>query len=521
MHRLCFVMVTVVVMLILYCRRNGRTVSDILTGVRGVFALKLQDDETHQRKSRLYEEVAARIALMIEEGTFRTGERIPSVRGLMRQLGVSLSTVLAAYGVLEDQGVIEARPQSGYYVRSRVPTSPLSAPSDLPSVAVVPVPLSIGSICTMLMGDPRNRDFVPLGAAIPNPDLLPVDKLTRALRSAVGRHKRQSVFYDFLPGLKSLRVQIARRAMTAGCLLSPDDIVTTQGATEAVNLCLRAVCRPGDTVAVESPTFYGFLQIIESLGLHALEIPTHPEHGLSLDALAYAMEHNRIAACLVVSNFSNPLGCSIPEEGKKALVELLANQEIPLIEDDIYGDLCFDEDRPVAAKAFDKSGLVLLCSSFSKTIAPGYRVGWVAAGRFQRQVERFKVLTSVGTSTPAQLAVAEFLSNGGYDHHLRRMRKSYRTQTSAMARAVVRHFPAGTRVSRPSGGFVLWVELPQHLDSIKLYEDALNSGITIAPGPIFSAKRKFGNFVRLNAGFWSERVEGALVTLGKLAAAQG
>jgi DNA-binding transcriptional MocR family regulator len=369
----------------------------------------------------------------------------------------------------------------------------------------------------MLMGDPRNKDFVPLGAAIPNPDLLPVDKLTRSLKSAVGRHKLQSALYDLLPGHKGLRMQIARRAMTAGCLLSPDEIVTTQGATEAVNLCLRAVCRPGDTVAVESPTFYGFLQIIESLGLHALEIPTHPDHGISLDALAYAIEHNRISACLLVSNFSNPLGCAMPEENKKGLVELLASHDIPLIEDDIYGDLCFDEDRPSVAKAVDKKGLVLLCSSFSKTIAPGYRVGWVAPGQFQSQVERLKVLNNLATSTPTQLAMADFLSNGGYDHHLRKMRKVYRHQTTAMAQAVIKYFPEGTRVTRPSGGFVLWVELPEHVDSLKMYEGALSAGITIAPGPIFSAKQKFRNFVRLNAGFWSERIEGAVATLGQLA----
>ena len=357
-----------------------------------------------------------------------------------------------------------------------------------------------------------------MGTAVPNPDLLPVDKLTRALRSVIGRHKRQSVLYDFLPGHKRLRVQIARRAMTAGCLLSPEDIVTTQGGTEAVNLCLRAVCRPGDAVAVESPTFYGLLQIIETLGLHALEIPTHPDHGISLDALTYATDHQRVSACLLVSNFSNPLGCCIPDENKQSLVDLLADREIPLIEDDVYGDLCFDEERPSVAKAFDKKGLVLLCSSFSKTIAPGYRVGWVAAGRFQAQVERFKVFSTLATSTPTQLAVAEFLSNGGYDHHLRKTRRVYRHQTGAMANAVLRHFPEGTRVTRPSGGYVLWVELPDSVDSLKLYEDALNSGITIAPGPIFSAKEKFRNFIRLNAGFWSEEIQRAVAKLGKLAA---
>ena len=307
--------------------------------------------------------------------------------------------------------------------------------------------------------------------------------------------------------------------MNAGCVISPDQIVTTQGGTEAISLCLRAVCRPGDTVAVESPTFYGFLQIIESLGLNALEIPTHPEYGMSLDALGYALEHNVVSACLVVSNFSNPLGCCMAEENKKRLVELLAAHDIPLIEDDIYGDLCFDEERPIVLKAFDEKGLVLLCSSFSKTIAPGYRVGWVAPGRFQSQVERLKVLTTVATASPTQLAIAEFLANGGYDSHLRKMRKVYRHQTALISQAVARHFAEGTRITRPSGGFVLWVEMPEYVDSLKLYEDALAAGITIAPGPIFTAKQKYRNCVRLNAALWSPRIEEALATLGRLAGA--
>jgi DNA-binding transcriptional MocR family regulator len=370
------------------------------------------------------------------------------------------------------------------------------------------------------MGDARNRDFAPLGAAIPNPDLLPVDKLTRALKSAIGRRKRQSVLYDLRPGHKGLRIQIARRALTAGCLLSPDEIVTTQGGTEAVNLCLRAICRPGDTVAVESPTYYGFLQTIEMLGLNALEIPSYPDHGMSLSALAYAIEHNTVAACLLVSNFSNPLGCCMPEERKKRLVELLAAHDIPLVEDDIYGDLSFDDDRPITAKAFDTKGLVLLCSSFSKTIAPGYRVGWVSPGRFQDRVERFKILSTLATTTPTQAAIAEFLADGGYDHHLRKVRRVYRRRTATMAQAIQKYFPDVVRVSRPSGGYVLWVEFPEYVDSLKLYESALNAGISIAPGPIFSAKPKFRNFVRLNAGFWSDEIEKAVAELCRMAATE-
>ncbi len=465
----------------------------------------------------LYEKVATRVARLIEEGTFRTGERIPSVRGLSRQLGVSLSTVMAAYAHLENQGVIEARPQSGYYVRAHSKNTSGSSHSRVSSRAAVPKSLSVSDICVMLMGSPRNRDLVPLGGALPNPELLPVDRLTRALSVATRRHKYQSISYDFLPGYKPLRTQIARRAMTAGCLLTPDEILTTNGCLEAVHLCLRAICRPGDTVAIESPIFFGFLQVIQVLGLQAVEIPVHRDDGISLSALRYALDHHHISACLVISNFSNPIGSCMTDDRKKELVELLASHDIPLIEDDIYGDICYSHERPIVAKAFDKKGLVMLCSSFSKTVAAGYRVGWVAPGRFQSQVERLKTLSTVGTPMPTQLAIAEFLTNGGYDHHLRRIRKTYVIQTAAMARTVETCFPEGTTVTRPSGGFVLWVECPDYVNTLKLYEMSLEAGISIAPGPVFSSKKRFLNCLRLNAGFWSAEIENAVRRVGDLA----
>lgn len=469
-------------------------------------------------KLNLYQQVAARISHLIDQGTFRPGERIPSVRGLSRQMGVSLSTIMAAYDLLENRGVIEARPQSGYYVRSRVVDLPRLAKSTVPSSAAVPKTLSVDDICVMLMGSPRNRDLVPLGGALPSPELLPLDRLTRTLSAVTRQHKHRSVSYDLLPGHPTLRTQIARRAMTAGCFLTPDEIVTTHGCQEAVNLCLRAVCKPGDTVAVDSPMFFGFLQMIRMLGLRAVEIPSDRVEGMSLTALSYAIEHHSIAACIAIANFSNPLGSCMPEQKKKELVELLGARNIPLIEDDIYGDICFQAERPIVAKAFDQRGLVLLCSSFSKTLAPGYRVGWVAPGRFQSQIESLKVLTHGATAMPTQLAVGEFLANGGYDHHLRKIRKIYEKQTVAMARAVEDHFPAGTTVTRPSGGFVLWVECPQYVNALKLYQLSLDAGISIAPGPVFSVKGKYQNCVRLNAGYWNPRIEEAIGVLGGLAA---
>ncbi|HEY5974751.1 MAG TPA: PLP-dependent aminotransferase family protein, partial [Geobacteraceae bacterium] len=422
-----------------------------------------------------------------------------------------------AYAQLEDRRLIEARPQSGYYVRSRLPAVPSDPVISAPSLS--PARISIGDICLKVMKDIHNPRLIQLGGAIPNPELLPMEKLNRMLASEARRHGTLSVSYLMTPGWEKLRRQIAGRLVETGCTLGPDDIVITSGCVEAVHLALRAVCRPGDTVAVESPCYYNFLQLMADLGLNVLEIPATPRDGMSLEALAYALEHNPIRACLAIPNSSNPIGSLMPDEKKKALVELLARHQVPLIEDDIYGDITF-AGRPSVAKAYDRHGLVLLCSSFSKTLAPGYRIGWVAAGRFQADVERLKFLANIAATAPVQLALAEFLATGGYDHHLRTLRRTYARQVLLMADAIGRYFPAGTRVSRPVGNFVLWVELPEPFDSLQLYPAALAAGISIAPGPIFSATGKYRNFIRLNAAFWSAEVEQAIATLGRLAATQ-
>ncbi len=468
--------------------------------------------------SFLYENIADRIARLIRKGTYRTGEKIPSVRSLSKQMDVSISTVVKAYYHLENQGLIEARPQSGYYVRhqlSRVLPEPdvgLSAPA--------PTHVSVGELVMMVMRDMRNPGLVPLGVATPNPENLPADKLNRILFKVARSNNYQAISYEFPPGNERLRVQLAQRALKAGCSLTPDQFVITSGCLEAVMLSLRAVCRPGDTVAIETPIFYNLLQLIEMLDLKALEIPTHPITGISLPALRYALEHNPVHACLVIPNFNNPFGSRMPEENKEELVMLLASHGIPLIENDVYGDLGFLQERPGIAKRYDKKGLVIHCSSFSKTLAPGYRVGWVVAGRFQESIERLKAVNNIATATLPQMAIAEFLANGGYDQYLRKIRGVYGRQTSLMAKAVERYFPKGTRVNTPSGGFVLWVEMPVGVDSIQLYEEALSCGITIAPGTIFSATGKYSNFIRLNAAYWSKRIEQAVATVGGLASAQ-
>lgn len=489
----------------------------------------------------LYEEVCCKIDEMIKKGIYRPGERIPSLRSLSRQMRVSVNTVMGAYAQLENFGLIEARPQSGYYVCSRL-AEPAGCPSSgerageiAPNPVIsgdvalktknqpcgwhgtkVPNPVILGDVVLEVMRNIANPSLVPLGGGIPNTDLSPVDKLNRMLSSESRRFCLQSISYPSHQGHKRLRTQIARRSFSSGCSLSPDDIIVTSGCVEAMNLALHAVCRPGDTVAIGSPVYPTFLKSIQWLGYKVLEIPSNGQ-GMNLDVLEYAVRHNPVNACITIANFNNPLGSLMPDDKKRELVKLLAKHEIPLIEDDVYGDLAYGPVRPPSTKAFDEKGLVLYCCSFSKTLAPGYRVGWIAPGKFMARVAQLKTLFNIATASPTQLAVAEFLTNGGYDHHLRALRKVYARQTAHVRDAIGRYFPAGARASRPEGGYILWVEMPEGFDAFRLYKEALREGIGIAPGSIFTLGDKYKNCFRLNAAFWSEQIEQALETLGGIA----
>jgi DNA-binding transcriptional MocR family regulator len=464
-----------------------------------------------------YERIAEDVTRLIETGVLRPGDAIPSVRELSRQQGVSITTVLQAYYQLEARGLIEARERSGFYVCKRLPFA-LPEP-EISSPAGDPSEVSIRDlVLRVVLADTQHPGLVQMGAAHPNPQLAATKNLNRLLSSVARRLGDRGGMYDYVPGSEVLRLQIARRALACGCRLGPDDIVITSGCTESVSLCLRAVCRPGDTVAIESPISFDALQCLEVLGLQALEIPTHPRDGISLDALRFAIEHNRVSACLVISNFNNPLGSCMPDDRKQALVELLAEREIPLIENDIFGEIYFGERRPQVAKAYDQKGLVMLCSSFSKSLCPAYRVGWIVPGRFKRAITWLRYTSSLASPTLCEQAIAEFLDSGSYDPYMRRIRRAYSRYVAAMSQAVRRFFPEASKLTRPGGGFVLWVQLPETVDSLKLYRRALEAGIAITPGYLFSATDQYRHFTRLNAANWSEGAEQAIRTLGELIA---
>jgi DNA-binding transcriptional MocR family regulator len=410
--------------------------------------------------------------------------------------------------------VVEARPRSGYFVRSprrqgQEPHSP-SPRAESTSVAVSDLVLEV-------LGSIRNRDVVPMGSAFPSPLLFPVDRLARGGAAAMRSLDPNELLEDISPGNEALRRQLALRYVATGTLVQTDEIVVTSGAMEALNLCLQAATRPGDVVAIESPAFYGCLQALERLQLNAVEIATHPREGVQLESLQQALARHPVKACWFMPNFQNPTGSLMPQEKKKALVELLAAHDVPLIEDDAYAELYFGVRRPPPAKAFDRNGLVMHCSSFSKCLAPGYRVGWAAAGRFARAVERLKLTSTLSVAVPSQVAVLEYLQHGAFDKHLRGLRATLAQRQQLALEFLERYFPADTRVTRPAGGYFLWVELPAGVDALQLQRLALSHRISIAPGHLFSTAPHFNHYVRLNYGHpAAEQLREAIETLGTL-----
>jgi DNA-binding transcriptional MocR family regulator len=462
----------------------------------------------------LYHTVARELGDMIRGGTLRPGDQLPSVRSLCRTRAVSPSTVLHAYEVLESDGLIESRPRSGYYVsewRKPVPALRTSTPKSRSTR------VAVSDLVFETLEASRDRGVVPLGSAFPSPALFPWAKLARYLGSSARHMDPWNTVESLPPGSVDLRRQIARRYLRLGMSIGIEQIVVTSGALEALNLALQTVVRSGETIAIESPTFYGCLQAAERFGINVVEIPTDPREGVDLPALSKAIAKNRIRACWFMTTLHHPTGAMVSVEKKRELVRLLTRHAIPLIEDDAYGEVQFASRPALPAKAFDTKGFVMHCGSFSKCLAPGYRLGWVAAGRFTKDLARLKIESSLATSLPIQQGIAQMLKLGSYDSHLAGLRRLLASQQAAALDSVRRHFPSGYRVSTPPGGYFLWIECAPGVDSLEVHRLALDFGITIAPGPMFSARRQFGNFMRLNYGHpWTPALDRAVQRLGEI-----
>lgn len=459
-----------------------------------------------------YRRIAEMLRQTLASGALRPGERVISARKLAEREQVSLPTALEALRCLEAEGLIVARPRSGYFVRQAAKSQAVQPSRPSPR----PVPVTMSALARSLFSSADAR-LVPLGAALPDPAWLPTAALQRSLQAAGRRLDAYGQSYSLPPGRADLRGQIAARAAQWGARFGPDELVVTAGATQALRLALRAVCRPGDVVAIERPAYFGTLLLLEDLGLKALEIATDPREGLLLAPLAEAIERHRPAAVLASPTVQNPLGASMPVTRKRALVALLAHAGVPLIEDDVYGDLAGEGQRPPACKAFDRSGQVLYCGSLSKTLAPGWRIGWTAAGRYHPQVLQARQAEDWAGVPLLEAATADVLASGDYDRHLRRLRSRIAAAVRAVTARVEVSFPEGTRVSAPRAGFLLWVELPRQVDALAVHRSALALGIGVSPGPLFSPRADLPNHLRLNcANEPTPRLLGAVEQIGEL-----
>lgn len=463
----------------------------------------------------LYESLATQLHQRIQNGALAAGERVPSVRAMSRQAGVSVGTVVQAYQHLEARGLIEARPQSGYYVRAtRLPGIGLQR------LRAAPKPRSPSrSLLDQVLSIYAREDLVPLHSATPAPSMLPTQRIAAITRDLLRRMPERISGYLHPPGLPELRLQIARRLSLSGVEVDPDDVMITAGAMEAITLSLQVLTKPGDAVLVERPTYYGLMQAIEARGLKVVEIPNCCDDGPDLELALKALATQPIRAAVLIPSFSNPSGATMPDDARRVLAQACARHGVPVIEDDVYGELGFDGRRPVPMKAYEGAqGGVILCGSVSKIMAPGLRIGWTVSARWREELIRAKAFTSCSTPTLSQFVVAEMMAAANMDRPLRRLRAELAANVGRFHEAIASHWPKGTCVSRPRGGVVLWVQLPSGHDAHQLFERALDCGIGIIPGTLFSSSGAYRDCVRLScAGVWDQRTQSALRKLGRLA----
>ena len=467
------------------------------------------------KSDHLYLQIAETIQQQILDEVLKIGDKLPSVRMLSKEHGLSVSTILQSYYHLEGKGLIESRPQSGYYVRFNPSRFPQKIEKSNPQQIVKNK--NVEAIIGEVYDDFAMAGVTKFSLSVPSPEILPLARLNKAMMQSLRDLPANGTSYEQIQGNDLLRRQVARWSMHWGGQLQPDELITSSGCMNAIAYCLMAITKPGDTIAVESPVYFGVLRFAQSIGLKILELPTDPDTGVDPDDVKRALQQHNIKALFLVANFSNPTGYCMPDEQKEDMVKLLARHGVPLIEDDLYGDVYFGNKRPRSCKSYDEEGNVLWCSSISKTRAPGYRVGWVAPGRYIDKVKRLKLYHSITSATAQQAAIASFLATGRYEHHLRKLRQTLHSNSLQFTRAIGEYFPEEIKLSSPKGGFILWAELDPRIDTYHLYQEAMLHKISIAPGTMFTLQERYQNCVRLSYGMqWTPEIDKALKKLGTL-----
>ncbi len=431
----------------------------------------------------LYQQIAEQLRHAIELGHVAPGAKLPSIRQLAAEYKTSALTVMNALRRLEDQLLVTAKPRSGYYVRR--------IDNECPLQPMIHQPLNHNKQYHLQQLRLHERSGLTLSNG--HIDLYPVKRLSQIMRQQIYRHPELLGGYVSGQGYSPLIEQIQRRALAYGCSFERTEILITHGGLESLSLALRAITQPGDNILVQTPTYFFMLELARELGLNCIEIQ-------SVEQLDQQCITHHPTALVYTANFNNPDGALLTDSDKQALVTIAERHHVAVIEDDVYGDVHFGRSRPRPLRAF--SPHVILCSSFTKTLAPGIRIGWIAASGWQAQIAALKHSMTKTTAIYPQAAIAEFLSNGGYDAHLRRLTSKLREYRDKMRHTILEHFPIGTQVSMPEGGYVLWVSLPNTAGSTRaLFELATSQSISFVPGYLFSTDSRFDHCLRVNFGY--------------------
>lgn len=483
-----------------------------LSGIKSSFVVMKDSRDT----KHLYEKIAANIQAKILSGVYNRGDKLPSVRDVSKNLKVSIASVIQAYVLLEKEGLVESKFRSGFYVKDI--SNNLSKEPTNKKFNIAINHYYRGELVSEVNEQARIPKIIPLGAGIPFIDNLPYKELSNLTSSICGSNKIAGIAYEFPPGNEKLRKQLAKRTISWSKSYLADDFIITTGATEGLALALKAVAKPGESVIVASPTYFGILQLIETFGMQVLEIPLDSTYGLDLGILNKALKKHNVCACILSPTVDNPLGSIIPNDNKKAIYEIFSKREIPIIEDDVYSDLCFDTYRPNPIKSIDGFNHVIYVSSFSKTVAPGYRVGWMIPGKFYEKIKRLKFATSLSSPSINQIVFAEFLNKGYYEKSVKSLKKIYKNQVAEYSLLIQKYFPLGTKISQPKGGYYLWIEFPSLINSMLLQNEAIKKRISITSGPLFSTQKNlFLNNLRINCAFPISMTEESIKALGNMA----
>ena len=466
------------------------------------------------KKIFLYFAVADKIERYIKDNGLLPADKIPSVRKISKMFGVSISTVIQAFDLLTGRGVIISKERSGYYVNA---TKCNQIEPTLHKYSM-PTHVEMNEMASTMMINAKKYAIANFSILSPVPEVLPVAKINKKIAEALRNPQNTAFGYPLIEGDPKLIDQIVRSTLQWSVPLKNNEVLITNGCMEAINLCLDVVTKEGDIVLIEKPSYQGILQSLDMHGLKALEIPVSLAEGIDLNLLQESLLHNKVAACLLMPRLNNPMGTSMSNDKKEQLLNILDQYDIPLIEDDALGELLFESySKNYPAKAFDTNRNVLYCSSFTKTLVPGFRIGWVCGGRYHEDLKKRKYATNIATNEMLQNALALYLETGQFENHLRKLRLETQKNLLKYVDAIQKYFPRLTRISIPQGGLSLWIELPANINTMQLQQIALSEKIGICPGNIFTTVNDFNHFIRLNyCTLWNKKTDDYLLKLGKI-----